>query len=379
LALVETNDRHEVPIEAQKMEILGRLAGAVIHDLNNLLTVIQLNAGLIETDGLDREEILDAAGKIDAASCRAAKLTRKVLNFARNKADEISNVNLHELVTDLSRLLEPLVARRATIEIAQTTGPVLVRGNRSAIEQAIMNLVLNAVDSMPSGGRVRIDFAVREEVTGAKYAGLSVTDEGAGIASDDQGRVFEPFFTTKNHGTGMGLAIVDRIAKSHGGTVDFECMPGRGTQFRLWLPKGDSLQATEKAVAPAAPDVSMAGRTVLLVEDDPGILALTCQLLEADGLRVICATTAEGALAMFEKNREKVALLFTDIVLPGEISGRDLALKIFAQNPDLPVLYTSGNSNLGSDQSYLTAENFLPKPFPPGTMRNAVRLALART
>jgi CheY-like chemotaxis protein len=305
-------------------------------------------------------------------------LTRKVLNFARNKADEISNVNLHDLVTDLSRLLEPLVARRAVIVIAPAPRPLLVRGNRSAIEQAIMNLVLNAVDAMPSGGRVRIAFPVREAVSGAKYAGLSVTDEGAGIASEDRGRVFEPFFTTKNHGTGMGLAIVDRIAKSHGGMVDFDSDLGRGTQFRLWLPEAIS-QAAEKAASPASLGVSIAGRTVLLVEDDPGILALTRYLLEADGLRVICATTAEEALAAFEKNREKVALLFTDIVLPGEMSGRDLALKILAENPALPVLYTSGYSNLGSDQSYLTTENFLPKPFPPGTMRNAVKLALART
>jgi CheY-like chemotaxis protein len=171
---------------------------------------------------------------------------------------------------------------------------------------------------------------------------------------------------------------VDRIARSHGGTVDFESEVGCGTEFRFWLPEVVT-QSAAKAAAPVAPGVSLAGRTVLLVEDDPGILALTRYLLEADGLRVICATTGEEALALWEKHRDGVALLFTDIVLPGEISGRELALKILVENPVLAVLYTSGYSNLGNDQSYLTADNFLPKPFPPATMRNAVKSALARS
>ncbi|MGH8047788.1 MAG: sensor histidine kinase, partial [Chthoniobacterales bacterium] len=195
-----------MPIEAQRMEVLGRLAGAVIHDLNNLLTVIQLNAGLIETCAVSPEEILASAGKINEASNRAAELTRKVLNFTRGKADDSSEVDPHELVVSLTRLLEPLIAKRVTIEIAPAAQRLCVRGNRSAIEQAIMNLVLNAVDAMPSGGGVRISFPVREAVSGGKYAGVAVADRGAGIAIEDRPHIFEPFFTTKAIGTGMGLA-----------------------------------------------------------------------------------------------------------------------------------------------------------------------------
>ncbi|MGH8048020.1 MAG: response regulator, partial [Chthoniobacterales bacterium] len=180
-------------------------------------------------------------------------------------------------------------------------------------------------------------------------------------------------------GTGMGLAIVDRIVRSHGGTVDFESEIGRGTEFRLWLPAVVP-QAEQKPAAPASrAGVPFAGRTVLLVEDDPGILALTSYLLEADGLRVVSAPTAEEAWKLWETHRETIAILFTDIVLPGEMSGRDLALKILAEKPALPVLYTSGYSNLGNDQAYLTADNFLSKPFPPAAMRSAVRAALAST
>jgi two-component system cell cycle sensor histidine kinase/response regulator CckA len=378
LHAVEKNDRHEVPIEAQKMEVLGRLAGAVIHDLNNLLTVIQLNAGLIETGGLGEAEILSSAGKIGAASSRAAELTRKVLNFARGKEDKISDVNLHELVSDLSRLLEPLVATRVKIEIETAQEKFWVRGNRGAIEQAAMNLVLNAVDAMPSGGRLRISFPARAKATGGRFVGIAVADEGEGISPDDRARVLEPFFTTKTYGTGMGLAIVDRIARSHGGMVDFDSEVGAGTEFRMWLPEA----ATPEAKKPAAPvplEVPLTGRGVLLVEDDSGILALTKYLLETEGLRVLPAATGEEALELWEKHRGTVALLFTDIVLPGDLSGRDLALRILADEPTLPVLYTSGYSQLGGDQSYFNAENFLPKPFPPAALRKAVRLALSRS
>lgn len=357
--------------------MLGRLAGAVIHDLNNLLTVIQLNAGLIEIGGLRESEVIDAAEKIDAASSRAAELTRKVLNFARGKADETGEVNLHDLVVDLSRLLEPLIARRVSLEIQPPERPRWVRGNRGAIEQAIMNLVLNASDAMESGGCVRVSFPVRDAVSGGAGVGVAVADQGTGISADARGRVFEPFFSTKSHGTGMGLAIVDRIARSHGGAVDFESEPGRGTVFRLWLPEIVS-QGGGKSADATAPATPLAGRTVLVVEDDPGILALTRYLLEADGLRVLSAETGEEALEIWRRSHASIALLFTDIVLPGEMSGRELALKILSERPGLPVLYTSGYSSPGSDQSYLTADNFLSKPFQAGAMRNAVRGALSK-
>jgi CheY-like chemotaxis protein len=363
-------------MEAQKMEMLGRLAGAVIHDLNNLLTVIQLNAGLLEVGDLPREEVVAAAGKIDAASSRAAELTRKVLNFARNRSDDVCDLDLGAVVAELSRLLEPLVSRRVAVDIRKAPHALCVHGNRSAIEQAIMNLVLNAVEAMPQGGNVRISFPIRESAGGGRQIGVSVADDGPGIDPADQPRVFEPFFTTKVSGTGMGLAIVDRIARSHGGAVEFESGVGRGTEFRFWLPEAS--HSTAAPAAPRSPQVSFAGRTVLLVEDDPGILALTRYLLEADGLHVVCAATGEEALELWNAHRGSVAMLFTDIVLAGELSGRDLALRLLAEKPTLPVLYTSGYSSLGNDQSYLTAENFLPKPFPPATMRNAVKAALAR-
>jgi two-component system, cell cycle sensor histidine kinase and response regulator CckA len=379
---VETSNRHEVPLQAQKMEVLGRLAGAVIHDLNNLLTVIQLNAGMIESGQLETREVLAAAGKIEQASVRAADLTRKVLNFSRDQPDETEDVNLPRLVTDLSRLLEPLVARRVRIEITSGHDDLWVHGNRGAIEQAIMNLVLNGVDSMHGGGRLALLFLGKTISAGESadcaagdYVGVAVRDEGPGIAPENRGRLFEPFFTTKSTGTGMGLAIVDRIARQHGGSVDFDSEPGQGAEFRLWLPRIAAPEHYDDTHADSQA-IEFLGSTVLLVEDDPGILAVAQRLLEAQGLRVLASVSAEEALEIWQRSRSEVDLLFTDVVLPGALSGRDLALTLLRERPTLPVLYMSGYSGVWQDQSYFTASNFLPKPFPPHALRNAVKKAL---
>jgi two-component system cell cycle sensor histidine kinase/response regulator CckA len=235
---------------------------------------------------------------------------------------------------------------------------------------------------MPAGGSVTISFGERDIAPGeneschaGKYAVVAVADEGPGIPPEDQPRIFEPFFTTKIYGTGMGLAIVSRIARLHGGDVEFESRPGKGTEFRLYLPEG--APSGEDDRVSVAIDSPMANRTVLLVEDDSGILDLARRLLQAAGLRVLSAETGEGALGLWEIHRDEVDLLFTDIVLPGELSGRDLALKILTEKPSLPVLYTSGYSSAGYDQSYFTKANFLPKPFQPAVLREAVKGALA--
>ncbi len=174
----------------------------------------------------------------------------------------------------------------------------------------------------------------------------------------------------------MGLAIVQRIARFHGGVVEFDSRPGKGTEFRLSLPESSSL--AEGAIsAPVESGLSVADHTVLLVEDDPGILELTRHLLQTQGIRVLSAETGEAAWKLWETHRDDVHLLFTDIVLPGALSGRDLALKILNDKPSLPVLYTSGYSSVGNDQSYFTQDNFLSKPFRPDALQAAVKSALA--
>jgi CheY-like chemotaxis protein len=379
---MDSEDAPEMPLQAQRMEVLGRLAGAVIHDLNNLLTVIQLNAGLIECGGIDGAEISLAAEKIGEASRRASDLTRKVLNFSRGQPDEPGIVNAYELITALARVLEPLVAHRMLVEILPGEHDFWVAGDRSAIEQAIMNLVLNAVDAMPSGGKITISFEERHfaagEFDGCKagsFVGITVADEGGGVSADLREQIFAPFFTTKKFGTGMGLAIVNRIARLHGGTVEFESEMGKGSKFRVWLPQS-APPAASVARASQPNNVSLRSRTVLLVEDDDGIRDLTRRLLEAEGLRVLPAATGEDAVAIWQCHMEEVDLLLTDIVLPGEMSGQDVARVVIEARPTMPILYTSGYSSGWRRESFFNEANFLPKPFQPAALRDAVRSAL---
>lgn len=374
-----------MPLHAQKMEVLGRLASSVIHDLNNLLTVIQLNAALIEGGELDEGEIAVAAEKIGDASRRSADLTRKVLNFARRQPEETKPVEIGEMIDGLGRMLESLVARRVQIEIDRSQPPMWVRANRGAVEQALMNLVLNAVDAMPEGGIVRIHHATCEARAGefpgcatGRYVVIEVIDQGAGIAPECRDRIFEPFFTTKELGTGMGLAIVNRVAKLHRGAVNFESAPGRGTTFRLWLPLIEA-PAPEAPPAPEPPPAPQKTQTVLLVEDDVGIRELGRYLLEKMGLRVLAAGEGQEALELWRKHRDEVSLLFTDLVLAGDLSGRDIAVRVLQDRPDLPVIYTSGYSSAWNDHTIFTQTNFLPKPFPPMALQNMVKAALANT
>lgn len=375
------NESGGVPLEAQKMEVIGRLASAMIHDLNNLLTVIQLNASLIESGGFAPDEIGPAAGQISEASQRAADLTRKVLSFARRQSNEWQTLTVADLLDGLVRLLEPLVARRVDIEILDAGRGCWVRGDRNAIEQAVLNLVLNAVDSMPSGGKVTLACRSRElagdEIPGCaagRYAVISVKDTGCGIAPEDQARIFEPFFTRKATGTGMGLAIVRRVATSLHGAITLESQPNHGTEFFLWIPRSDPPPAA--AHDAAAFEAGPLSGTLLLVEDDPGIRTLTQQLLTATGFSVLAARDGEEALELWVAHREEIILLFTDLVLPGDLTGRDVALRILAERPGLPVVYTSGFSSAWSDRSFFNESNFLPKPFHPEELRRAIAAAL---
>ena len=381
-AAVSLDHPRIIPLQAQKMEVIGRLASAMIHDLNNLLTVIQLNSALIESGGFEPDEVTAAAAKISEAAQRAADLTRKVLSFSRRTVAEPAPVELGELLDGLVRLLEPLVAKRVEIEIVPGPPRRWVRGDRGALEQAILNLVLNAVEAMPGGGRVSLaanpasSRAVPPSLPAGDYLVVSVTDGGEGIPPEDHERLFEPFFTKKSTGTGMGLAIVAQVARQHGGAVDFATELGRGTEFRIWLP---AVSGPPSGVLPASPaeGATPLRGTILLVEDDAGIRQLTRQLLQSTGLRVLCAAEGEEALALWREHRDDIRLLFTDLVLPGSTSGRDIAIALLAERPDLPILYTSGLSSDWTDRSFFNGSNFLPKPFHPAELRRAIQAALA--
>ncbi len=373
--------------QAQKMEAVGQLAGGVAHDFNNVLLVIQMVAGVLrESD--PRETTRRAVDEIVAATERAANLTRQLLVFSQRQVVDPVNIDLAESARDMSKLLARVLEEQITLEVQIEEGLPLVRADRGMIGQVLMNLAINARDAMPDGGKLLIAVESTRHShpkAGAEAAGkaalyvcLKVSDTGTGIAAEDLGRIFDPFFTTKatGKGTGLGLATVFGIVETHGGWIDVESAVGKGTTFKVFLPAVEGTRAP--SVVPEGSLTSREGSdTILLVEDDAAVRAATCIALRRYGYRVLEAASGEAALALFEARGNEVDLLVTDLVMPGKLSGRQLAEQIAERAPALRVLFTSGYSpDFNFSLRLPRGQLLLQKPYSPSTLAGAVRRCL---
>jgi signal transduction histidine kinase len=383
-------DREEQLRHAQKMEGIGRLAGGVAHDFNNLLTAIIGFTDLIieRIDPLD--PVADDVREIRKAADQAAALTRQLLAFSRRQFLEPRVLDLNEIVTGLIRMLPRLIGEH--IETSTRLAPHLGRiwADQSQMDQILVNLVLNARDAMPSGGRLTIETAnivldedhIRSEgvtVEPGRYAMLAITDTGTGIDASVRARAFEPFFTTKPHGkgTGLGLATVYGIVDQSGGSITLDSAPGRGTSVRIYLPVTSTL--TGRADHPdARPALSGAGNErILLVEDNDSVRQVSAESLRRRGYTVHEARNADEAIQLASREPTAPQLLVTDIVMPG-MSGPQLTALLVEKSPTLRVLYMSGFT----DDAASIQGNFwgtiplLQKPFTPGQLADRVRFAL---
>ncbi|MDX6515543.1 MAG: two-component system, cell cycle sensor histidine kinase and response regulator CckA [Gaiellaceae bacterium] len=374
-------------LQAQKMEAVGRLAGGVAHDFNNLLTAILGNGEFLLQEVAGDPKLVPYVNEIQEAGQRAAGLTQQLLAFSRKQRLNPTLLDLNTLVTDLTRMLRRMIAE--DVEIVTVAAPALrsVRADAGQIEQAIMNLVVNARDAMPGGGKILI--ATRNvDVTDAtgpdrndlpvgSYVALSVTDTGGGIPPEVEPHLFEPFFTTKQSGTGLGLATVYGMVKQSGGTISVESTPGEGAVFTLYFP-AVALQA-----APALEPVRSLGspggsEVVLLVEDEGAVRSLARKILERGGYTVLEAGRGSEALTLADGYSDRIDLLVSDMVMPG-MSGPDLSSHLGPRRPRMRVLFMSGYSEelatkQGAPQHRATP--FLSKPFRPDDMLRAVRHAL---
>jgi len=364
---------------AQRMDALGRLAGGVAHDFNNLLTVILGNAELLSAQVANDTEAQTYAGEILDAGRRAADLARRLLTFGRRQIGRRAAVDPHELVLRLDGMLRRLLGARWELVPVLTPGAWPVEVDAGQVEQVLVNLVVNARDATPDGGRITIEVA-NVEVTApqaapaidlppGEYVRFRVCDNGPGIAGHLLGSIFEPFFTTKGEsgGTGLGLAICYGIAKAHAGHISVENQVTGGAAFDLLLPR--SARTTEAArddPAETARWPTGAGIRVLLVEDDASVRAIAAASLRAQGYEVRDAALAVEAL---ERAFEGAPpdLLVTDVVLP-QMSGRQLATKLRQMLPGLKILFVSGYG--GADAGDEAA--FLEKPFTPASLVDAV-------
>ncbi len=340
--------------EAQKMQAIGQLTGGIAHDFNNLLTVILGNLEFARAK-LDGSHALQS--RIERAvwaAQRGATLTGQLLAFARKQPLAPAPIDLAASVPDLVPLLRRTLGEHIDIRYVDTAGLWPAMADAAQLESAVLNLALNARDAMPGGGRLTIELAnkvldetyaaTHAEVEAGDYAMLAVSDTGHGMTPDVVARVFEPFFTTKaeGKGTGLGLAMVFGFVKQSGGHVKIYSEPGEGTTVRLYLPRATHAAPAASRLGNAPIELPRGSATVLVVEDEPAVREIAVAILSDLGYRVLEAADGEEGLRVFGANAASIALLLTDVVLPGRLRGREMAERITAIRPQVRTLYMSG-------------------------------------
>ena len=377
--------------QAQKMEAVGRLAGGIAHDFNNLLTaIIGTTALVLEDLGLESRARLDIQ-EIEKAAKRAAGLTRQLLIFSRQQVLEPRALDLNALVGNLEKMLHRLIGEDIELRTKQATALGAVRADPGQLEQAIVNLVVNARDAMPQGGRLTIETADVELDRGyvaghvptqpGPYVLLAISDTGVGMDGATKARLFEPFFTTKEpgRGTGLGLATVYGIVKQSGGYIWTYSELGHGTTFKIYLPRvAETPEAPESTTSPPTP--VRGSETLLVVEDQEEVRKLTKRVLEARGYTVLAARNGAEALEIVAQHPSKIHLMITDVVMPG-MNGRELAQHARARRSYLKVLYVSGYTGEAVLQHRLLEPGvaFLQKPFTPDVLARKTREVLDNT
>jgi two-component system cell cycle sensor histidine kinase/response regulator CckA len=374
--------------QAHKMEAVGRLAGGIAHDFNNLLTIIKgFSELMLERAGRD-ETLVRNATQIGKAADKASSLTAQLLAFSRMQVLRPSSLDLNTVVGEMAKMLRRILGEHMNLDTVVDTSLGAVRADQSQIEQVILNLVINARDAMPKGGKITIETANvsldelyarrRTGVEPGQYVMMAVSDSGSGMDAETQAQIFEPFFTTKGlgKGTGLGLATVYGIVKQSGGWIWVYSEPGRGTTFKVYLPQVDHpIRPTHhnKAVC----DRLQGTETILLAEDQDGIRELASEFLKRSGYTILEAKDGSDALRMAEGYPDEIDLLVTDVAMPN-IDGPELADRLAVLRPHMKIIFMSGFAEYVKDNRKLAVPDrvTLQKPFALGTLARKVREVL---
>ncbi len=377
-------------LQSQKMQSIGQLAAGVAHDFNNMLTVIQGHSGMLMARPNLPAEVSDSAGAIYYAADRAATLTRQLLMFSRKNVMKPEPQDLRGVVSELSKMLKRLLGETVTLEFHPPPELPLVQADRGMVEQVIMNLAVNARDAMPKGGVLTISTSPVEineayvqthpEARLGMFICLRVSDTGCGMDPATLTRIFEPFFTTKEvgKGTGLGLATVYGIVKQHEGWIEVSSETGKGSTFNVFFPaSADLAKATPKA---AEAPVQGGRETILVVEDELVLRDMAHLILQDCGYKVLEAASGAEALEVWERNPGGIDLVITDVVMPGGMSGRDVAARLKALHPQVKIILTSGYNVEESNTDFFRRGGamFLQKPYTRPDLAKAVRECLDR-
>ena len=376
--------------QSQKMEVVGRLAAGVAHDINNILTIIQGHTGLLLHDAPPDCHSVKSLKQIAAAADRAAGFVRHLLMFSRKQVVQTKILDLNAVLRNIESMLMPMVGEQIELVLCCQPGLPPVAADASMTEQVVMNLAVNARDAMPNGGTLHIEtFAVEIPVALARqnpdaHAGsficLCVRDTGCGIERKVLQKIFEPFFTTKEigKGTGLGLSTVYSIVQQHEGWVEVESEVGEGTTFKVFLPVADvKVSIVPDARGAKSETVDGGKETILVVEDETSLLKVLCTVLESYHYHVLSAASAAEAMRVWDTQSGKVDLLLTDMIMPGGMTGRDLVTELKKHKPALKAIITSGYSAELAGRNFNNSDTrFLAKPFQSQTVAQLVRKTL---
>ena len=363
-------------LQSQKMEAIGRLAGGVAHDFNNILTAIIGQADLLALDAKEKDLPVQEIEQIRSAAERAASLTRQLLAFSRKQMLQPQIVDINRIIEDIHKMLRRVIGEDIAINVVVDRNLSKIKADKGQIEQVIMNLMMNARDAMPHGGSLSIlvnNVEIHEsyknlesDIAPGRFISIAVKDTGVGIESSVLPHIFEPFFTTKeiNRGTGLGLSVVYGIVKQHKGWIEVESQLGTGTEFKVFLPAIIEDSSEADATGYEMDDLKGRGERVLFVEDETSLRDVIFRALKAYGYRVFEAKDATEAMTIFEAEKRDFDLVFSDVVLPDE-NGIDLVGKLLAIKPELKVLLTTGYVDEKSQWSKIQDNHysFVQKPY----------------
>ncbi len=378
--------------QAQKMEAIGHLAGGIAHDFNNILAAVTLQLGLMKTSTTLDSENVEMVGELETEVKRAANLTRQLLLFGRRSTLQPRVLDLNELTENLLKMLRRLIGENIELRFTSRSRMPPVSADPGMLEQVLMNLTVNARDAMPKGGCITIasettrftpdTVDTHPDRRAGDFVRLSVTDEGCGMDQNTLERIFEPFFTTKEvgKGTGLGLATVYGIIKQHQGWIEVESTPGRGSSFHIHLPAHASPLSTPH-IDPAHASVRHGSETILLVEDESSVRRTVGQCLRMLGYSVLEAANGHEALDLWQKHNHQIDLLFSDMIMPGGMTGADLAESLRRENPNLKVILSSGYSaeTARSDATPHPHICHLAKPYDATALGDTIRAVLDGT
>jgi two-component system cell cycle sensor histidine kinase/response regulator CckA len=370
--------------QSQKMESIGKLAAGIAHDFNNILTVIRGHSSLLlQPSGID-EHAAESLRHISVAAERAANLTRQLLLFSRKQPAQPRTIDLNSVIQNVASMLRIVLGEAITMELDLAPNLPAIDADEGMMEQVLMNLAVNSRDAMPRGGRITIVTAERcvderyarrmREARAGHFVTFCVSDTGSGMNKETLAHIFEPFFTTKDvgKGTGLGLASIYGIVKQHHGWVEVDTREGEGTTFTVLLPP--SASKAEPKPESGSHELVRGNETVLLVEDEEPLRLLVTKVLREAGYTVLAAGTGAEAIEIWNRERNSIHLLLSDIMMPEGMSGRELADRILADEPSLPVMFTSGYPTEAlADDVEKSGHCFLQKPYDSATLARAVR------